>query len=97
MSAHPKQQPMCAVTIGYETYLMPASAGMKVVELMQQAISTERTYGMSKHEYEAGEAPSVSYHAVRPSQIKMPPGAEMTPAPAQKRIAQQPLRLSRKD
>lgn len=94
--ATPKQQPMCAVTIGFDTYLMPAAAGMKVVELMQQAVTTDRTYGTAPETYEAGEPPRISLQVVRASQIRMPPGADIAPA-APKRIAKQPLRLTRKD
>lgn len=93
--ATPKQQPMCAVTIGFDTYLMPAAAGMKVVELMQQAVTTDRTYGTARDSYEAGEPPQISFQVVRPSQIRMQPGADIEPA-GPKRITKQPLRLTRK-
>lgn len=35
-------KPMCAVTIGFETYVLPTAAGMKVVELMQQSLRLTR-------------------------------------------------------
>ncbi len=94
--ATPKQQPMCALTIGFDTFLMPAAAGMKVVELMQQAVTTDRTYGTAADTYEAGEPPRISLQVVRPSQIRMPPDAVIAP-PGPKRIAKQSLRLTSKD
>lgn len=91
-------KPMCAVTIGYETYVMPASAGMKVVELMQQAIACEPDYGIGDTVNATGPV-RVTYRSMRPDQITMPPGAAVEPArrPAKpKAIAQQSLRLTRK-
>lgn len=93
-------KPMCAVTIGFETYLMPADAGMKVVQLMQQAVTAEREF--IRETYCVGDTPRVEYVAVKQSQIKMPEGAETTPAQnrtgsTRKRIGQQSLRLPQKD
>lgn len=92
-------KPMCAVTIGFETYLMPADAGMKVVQLMQQAATAERDFSRSLHStYIAGDTPRVEYVAVKQSQIQMPEGAEVTPARRRaKQIGQQALRLTHKD
>lgn len=91
-------KPMCAVTIGYETYVMPASAGMKVVELMQQALACECDYGIGDTITATGPV-NVTYRSMRSDQITMPPGAQVEPArrPARpKAITQQSLRLTRK-
>lgn len=97
--ATPKQPPMCAVTIGFETYVLPAPAGMKLVELMQQAMACKSDYGFGDTFTATGPA-RVIYRSMRPDQIKMPPDAEIEPAhrPARpKAITQQSLRLTRKD
>ena len=90
-------KPMCAVTIGYETYVMPASAGMKVVELMQQAIACKPDYGLGDTVNATGPV-SVTYRSMRPEQITMPPGSQVEPArrPARpKAVTQQSLRLTK--
>ena len=92
-------KPMCAVTIGYETYVLPSAAGMKVVELMQQAIACKPDYGLSDTVNATGPV-SVTYRSMRPEQITMPPGSQVEPArrPARpKAVTQQSLRLTRKD
>lgn len=100
MAASPKS--MCVVSLGSGQYLMPADVGMKVVQLMQQALTCRYDYSsdyMSKH-YVAGDTPSLSLEMVKPSEIRMPPGAEVEPArrPSRpKAIPQQSLRLPRKD
>ena len=97
--APPKQQPMCAGTIGFETYVLPASAGMKLVELMQQAMACESDYGLGQTVTATGPV-RVTYRSMGADQIKMPPDAEIEPArrPARtKAITQQSLRLTRKD
>ena len=98
MAIPKQQQPMCAVTIGFETYVLPSPAGMKLVELMQQALSCESDYGIGDTVTATGPV-RVTYRSMRPDQITMPPGAEIEPArrPARpKAITQQSLRLTRK-
>ena len=92
---------MCVVTIGSDQYLMPTEAGMKVMQLMQQALICRRTYSDDylHKQYVAGDTPGLSLEMVKPSEILMPPGAAVEPArrPARpKAIAQQSLRLTRK-
>ena len=86
---------LCVVTIGYRHYLLPMPDGLKLIELMQKALSCEWTYGEGEKLFEAGGAPDLSMQVIKANQVRMPPGAEMAPAP--KRIAKQPLRLSRKN
>lgn len=91
MATKPKNEQMCVVKIGYRDYLMPAAAGMKVVQLLTQAVECEERYeGNLDFIYEAGDQVSVSYRNVRSSQIKMPHG---TTAPSPRRITKQPLPL----
>ena len=92
-------KPMCAVTIGFETYVLPAAAGLKLVELMQQALQCESDYGVGTHVTVTGPA-HVTYRSMPLDQIKMPPGSQVEPARRQARakaITQQSLRLTRKD
>ena len=99
MMATPKA--MCIVTIGYQHYLIPVADGLKVMSIMQKALSCEWTYGDSGKEVEAGAQPTLSMQMVSADQIRMPPGAAVTPATQStqttpKRIAKPPLRLNRK-
>ena len=92
-------KPMCAVTIGFETYVLPAAAGMKLVGLMQQALACEHGYGIGDTVAATGPV-RVTYRSMRSDQITMPPGAQVEPARRQARpkaITQQSLRLTRKD
>ncbi|MEI7036462.1 hypothetical protein [Fulvimonas yonginensis] len=79
MAGKTKNEPMCAVKIGYYTYLMPATAGMKLVQLLQQAVECEEHYEDAGYVYVAGDQVNVSYRNVRNGQIRMPSGS-MTPA-----------------
>ncbi|WP_424682943.1 hypothetical protein [Frateuria sp. YIM B11624] len=94
MAAKPKNEPMCAVKIGYQTFLMPASAGMKVVQLLNHAVECRENYEHSGYVYEAGEQVSVSYRNVKNGQIRMPRG-NMAPAP--RRLTNQLLQLGLDD
>lgn len=69
-----KIEPMCAVDIGYQTYLMPATAGMKLVQLLTQAVECDKDYEDGGYVYTAGDQVSVSYRNVRSAQIRMPAG-----------------------
>lgn len=85
MSRPAKPVPMCCVTIGYEDFLLPAAEGMRLVQLLQFAVTCHRDFTDRDYRYTAGEAPRVQYTAVQPDQIKCPAGA-ITPDHA-------PLRL----
>ena len=74
-------KPMCAVTIGYETYVLPSAAGMKLVELMQQALACENDYGIGDTVTATGPV-RVTYRSMRPDQITMPPGKAESYRPA---------------
>lgn len=86
---------MCVLTIGHYDYLMPAEAGMKVMQLMQLAVSAERSVE-DYRSWRAGEAAHLAMEMDSADKINMPPGAEIAPARRQatpKRLTQQPLRL----
>lgn len=89
---------MCVLTIGHYDYLMPADAGMKVMQLMQQAVGADRSVEDFRS-WHAGQPVHLAMEMVSANKIHMPPGAEIAPARRQaspKRLTQQPLRLARK-
>jgi|GEM_PF-5264953 len=68
-----KNTPMCAVRIGYQTVLMPAAAGMKVVSLLADAVKCTELFDPDMdYCYEVEEQLSVRYQSVRPAQIYIP-------------------------
>lgn len=75
MAARKKPVPMCCVTIGYQEFILPFAAGMKLVELMQNAVTTRRIFNDRSHQYVVGDQPDVEFMAVRPNQIVMPSDA----------------------
>lgn len=69
--ATPKNAPMCIVSIGFQDFLMPVTAGMKVVELMSKAVACEsRGY---PREIVIGEQPQVGMETVKANQIRQRP------------------------
>lgn len=76
----------CCVTIGFESYLMPAAAGMKVVELMQQALACERRFARADR-YTPTEAPRLELVMVRPDEVQ-PRTVEPAARPATRTAAQ---------
>lgn len=90
---------MCIVTIGYQHYLIPIADGLRVMDIMHKALSCEWNFREgSEKEFDVGDAPTLSMQTIRADQLRMPPGAVVTPATqtTPKRIAKQPLRLTRK-
>lgn len=88
---------MCVLTIGHYDYLMPAEAGMKVMQLMQQAVSAERS-AEDFRSWHAGRPVHLAMEMVSADKIHMPPGAEIAPARRRatpKSLTQQPLRLTK--
>lgn len=71
MANKPKSEPMCAVTIGYHRYLMPASIGMKVVQLLQNAFDVDEEWEEERI-YTVKEPVNVEFRSVRANQIRMP-------------------------
>lgn len=70
MTRAAKSVPMCVVEIGYQTFLLPSSDGMKLVQLMQSAFAVEATYEDRCYSYFVKEQPEVELKLVKPSQIR---------------------------
>lgn len=66
-----KSVQMCCVSVDYRTYLLPATDGMRLVEIMQRAFECNARYDEGKT-YELGPQPEVSLVLVKPSQVKEP-------------------------
>lgn len=73
MATQPKQQkqvPMCVVRIGYEFLLLPATKGLRVVELLQGAIELEPLYMARQDAYTVKEEVPVTYQSIKASQLR---------------------------
>lgn len=66
---------MCCVSIGYQDVLLPFSAGMKLVELMQNAVATRKHFNGQAYQYVVGDQFNVEFVAVKPNQVVMPSDA----------------------
>ena len=78
---------MAAVTIDFVTLLMPADKAMKLVELMQHAVSAENDWVGRKDIYTVkSDNLNVSLKLLQPNDIRMPDGESMP-------IKAAPLRL----
>jgi len=64
-----KPEQLCCVSIDYQDFLMPAAVGMKVVELMQKAVSTERRFGGGR-QYSPGDQPVLRLELVKPAEVQ---------------------------
>jgi len=76
-----KAVPMACLTIGFQTFLLPADKAMKVAELMQHACDCKSEYEDRGYVYYPTEQPRVEFALVRASEIRMPHGQPM-PMPA---------------
>lgn len=72
MARPAKPVPMCCVSIGYQDVLLPFSAGMKLVELMQNAVGTRKHFDGRAYKYLVGDQLDVEFVAVKPNQVVMP-------------------------
>lgn len=71
MATRTKSQPMCIITIGFQNLLLPISDGMKVVQLLSQAIDCEQQYeGGGEFTYVVHEQVDVGLKTVQPRQIR---------------------------
>jgi len=73
MVSKPKQVPMCVVKIGFESYLMPSTKGLKLVELVQGAVRVEYDYQGRSNAYIVGDEVSVEYQSIKASQLRARP------------------------
>lgn len=68
-----KPVPMCCVSIDFSSYLLPASQGMKLVEIMQQAYKCREDFGDRDYQYTPeGNQPRVELKLVRGNQVRPP-------------------------
>jgi len=72
MTARKTPVAMCCVTIGFNSYLLPADKGMKVFELMQHAVECEKGYGATNYTFAPGGPPNVECKVVRADQVRVP-------------------------
>lgn len=68
-----KTVPMCCVSIDFNSYLLPASVGMKLVEILQQAYKCHENFGERDYQYTPEvNQPRVELKLVRANQV-LPP------------------------
>ncbi|UPG87004.1 hypothetical protein L2Y94_06515 [Luteibacter aegosomatis] len=68
-----KGGPLCAVTIGFQTFLMPVASGMKLVQIFTQAVDCDESYdGSYERKYTAGKQVAVHFTTVRDDQVRLP-------------------------
>ena len=72
MSRPAKPVPMCCVSIGHQDVLLPFAAGMKLVELMQNAVGTRKRFSGLEYQYIVGDQLNVEFVSVKPNQVVMP-------------------------
>lgn len=75
------QQQLCALTIGYSTYLLPPEDGMKVMQLMQKAVECERDLARSSADwlYLVRDRPKLELTIVNANQVRQRQGDEVPP------------------
>lgn len=73
MAARSSSKPvpaMCVVQIGFTTVLMPAANGIKVVQLLGDALDCDRRYdGDTRERYQITGPLRVEYRSVNPNQV----------------------------
>lgn len=66
---------MACVSIGFDTYLLPAASALKVVTLMKDAFKVERDFVGLHDTYQVSEQrPRIEVVIVRSDQVVMPQG-----------------------
>lgn len=86
---------MCCLTLGHLEILLPADAGLKVVQLLRGAMRCDSNYdrGMSRH-YVLRDELDVEYIAVRAGQVRAPTREPDADSPIL-RLGHEPLKLPR--
>lgn len=65
-----KAEPMCVVTVGYQEFLLPATKGLKIMQLMAGALQVDVRYDDGRV-YELRDEPvQVEYTSVDPRQVR---------------------------
>lgn len=76
-------KPMSIITIGFDTFVMPADAALKVMQLMQQQARTCRFDTLVGADqvlvYSVGDSPRLSVENVNPNSLRMPETPSRSP------------------
>ena len=74
MSRPTKPVPMSIVTINYQDFILPFAQGMKLVELMQNAVGCNRNFdSTARHpRYVVTDQPIVEFSSIKLDQVVMP-------------------------
>lgn len=68
-----KPQALAALTIGYDSYILPLSKAAQIVELMTQAVPVNRDYSGHRPQWTMTMEPTrLSIDTVQPDQIVAP-------------------------
>lgn len=65
-----KRVTMCAVSIDYATYLLPADKGMRLVDLMKDAVKCRDGFPGARSYCVSGDQPELSMAIIKPSQLR---------------------------
>lgn len=82
---------LCCVSVGCERLLLPADAGIKLIQLLRGARDCKQRYGDGGYFYELGDELDVEYSAVKAGQVRSPK-PDIPPAPLA--IGHEPLKLT---
>ncbi len=74
MATRSKVVPMCIVTINYQDFILPFAQGMKLVELMQNAVgcSQDVESDFSRPRSIVPDQPTVAFSSIKPDQLPVP-------------------------
>ena len=76
-------KPMSIITIGLDTFVMPADAALKVMQLMQQQARTCQFDTLAGADqvfvYSVGDCPRLSVENVNPNNLRMPETPSRSP------------------
>lgn len=91
----PKATPaMCWLSIGYVEILLPADAGLKVVQLLRGAMRCETGYDNGRF-FELRDELDVEYAAVKAGQVRAKTPDETRASPPNLQLVYEPLKLPR--
>ena len=86
MTARAKSQPMCLLGFGYHEILMPLDAGLKVMSLLQGAVTVKDTFERGEGRYIVGDSVAVEMRTVQANELRMPAGEPIMPVRAAPRL-----------
>lgn len=72
MSRATPPKTICAIEIGYSTFVMPLDKALKVMALMEDSVSCEKHYAEREFRFRLREKPEVTVQTIKPSQCDMP-------------------------